>query len=46
MDTEPENRMVLSRDGGESCGSYRFVGTEFLFGMIKRLWKLRVMIAE
>ena len=46
MDTETENRMVLSRDGGEGCGSYRFVGVEFLFGMMKKLWKLRVMIAE
>lgn len=46
MHTETENRMVLSRDGGEGCGSYCFVGVEFLFGMMKKLWKLRVMIAE
>lgn len=26
MDTETENRMVLSRDGGEGCGSYQSCG--------------------
>ena len=43
---QKQNRMVLSRDGGEGCRSYCFVGMEFLFGMMKKLWKLRVMIAE
>lgn len=46
MDTETENRMVPFRDGGEGCRSYCFVGMEFLFRMMKKLWKLRVMIAE
>lgn len=46
--TETESTVLVTRGcGEEGMGSYCFVGTEFLSGMMKKIWKwIVVMVAK